>query len=1162
MSPISISLQPVIAMFMFTTDGFQHIKLQVAQMSLEKDEDQEFTASAARTKLQLSHFVDGKKVNLETENKPREVVKKHLFNLIKCLVDGLYIVDSLSWDRCLNKFAKVFTNLTWYNAGCARKNTCSIFVEIFVTLAFEYSSLVPVFLKILVDVAFTLNPPEKYDEPLGFIMSGVTEILNRYPSPRDDELFKNLDSVLHDELLTGLACVPLVASGRAFIALSLLRITIESRCRTFFTPILRRILVTVISKTWQSQLLPKISCDNIKDPRSKKIEIMTSNRLKNEKVLTNVANRVTDLLYGDIKNSESGGRKRKSFENNEEYDEDCNKGALHDEIINLCHVQLDEYSSLLPVYNDKKDRIEKKEKEKEKEKEIQEYLCEIPQWFKSELLFYINKCSNENQLTSIILLRIFSWFSNQSSNHLFSFFNNIDRIEKNARLSLYTHHDLNFSHYSHKNIFSDIFDWMNEGILTIFNDNFRIKNITTFLPLWTGVHYYFPIKNEKLKKINFSETILKFKSFKIKFNVLKSFILCSMSEIVNNIDTLISSILLKITNYFHKVDMKDIELNNNYICLSFQSCSIACFLSFLSLFEFLIQLLSHLSIHMLNVKNLIQNLKKLIFIATGLRRNISFEFNNNNNYDNDYDNHNNHHDNSNNNNNSNNNDNDNNQNDDDDDNNDYSNNEECNKNMYDINSNENDYQKYKKIKIKKLNSKEKKIQKKLSILSLVIMTSGIGYILSRKFSSEETLSLLMDCKDFDFLNAISILFNSDPFYDEINKYDNDDSDSNIRNNNDDNNDNNNNDNNNDNKGNSSNDNDDDGNDNINWKSEMNDLNNQNNQVYADTKDNINNSDLLKERNDKKYQKKKSNERNKNESKNENKITNFIKETQNLDSSLSHPAISILINYFFMPHIGSQNYDKLIIKKYYNNIFFDSVDPQKDFSILNLQFFLNYLPSVKNILNNLFECENIFYKNKEEKNRKSCFLPDIHSMNRIDFNRLINQLNSRFNDNEKNIDECETSYLIYNGKKIQKISNQNGMDLSLFGIDILVHILSFLSFKRICRLSCASSSFSSASKEHSLWEILYRRKFRNLLFENYGSDDIDNNDNIKKNMKNKKVNKSFAYDPNIENRNFLNKKKQCEECFHFSSEKLKRKRRILPCPSECDSHYWLGLFQVR
>ena len=283
--------------------------------------------------------------------------------------------------------------------------------------------------------------------------------------------------------------------------------------------------------------------------------------------------------------------------------------------------------------------------------------------------------------------------------------------------------------------------------------------------------------------------------------------------------------------------------------------------------------------------------------------------------------------------------------------------------------------------------------------------------------------------------------------------------------------------------------------------------------------------------------------------------NFLKtvicENQNLDFALSHPALSIIVNYFLMPHIGSQNSDKLTIKKYCNNFFYESIDPQKDFSSLNLQNFLNYLPSVKNVLQNIFQTSDIHDRKQAEKEKKE-FLPDMNSLNKINFHRLVRQLNDRINENEnENGDEnnqCENkmTYLIHNGKKIQKFSEEYGMDLSLLGTDVLIHVLSFLSFKRICRLSCASSSFLNASKDDSLWEILYRRKFRNLIFENYRPMN-------EKNDKCEEINNDLV----IEEK-YLQKKKQCEECYSNFSKTLQRKRKIQPCSYECESHYWLGL----
>ena len=674
----------------------------------------------ANARLELLDFIEGKRQPPRTDSKPREVVKKHLLILVQGLVNSTDFGDGKS----SNDFVKLFTNLNWYSTDCGRKDTCSIFIDIFVSMASEYPVLVPSLLKVFLDVAFTLNPPDRYEETLGLFVSGVAEILNSYPSSRDETLLNNLDNVLYHELLTGLACIPIVAGGRAFTALSFLRITIESRCRKFFSPILRRILVSVISKTWQSQLLQKVTNDCARDSRREKNTTSTLKKAKKEQLLVNVADHVTDLLYGENENNE---KKRISLKRNRGHDEELHVGTINDEVMHPCHVLLDEFPDSLPAHEIliKNERIGKAE--------TTENSREVPHWFKTELSFYASNCSEDNQLSATILLRIMSWFSSRSSNRLFISANNYD-----GKLSeSYSSHTADFSHYSHINISADILDWMKEAILTIFQDDFSTKNITIFLPLWTGAYYFFPVKNKKSESVQYTEMLRKFDSFKIKFNVLKSYILCSMSEVLNNVDILISSLLTRITYYFIRTEIRNIELSSDCY-LSFLSPKVSCFLSFLSMFEFLIQLLSNLSIYTLNQNRLLECLKKLIFIAIGLRRNIFIGLNDDDDYDKyDVSGHSYH-------------------------------SNGMNTDIKDIDSNSN----RKKNTTKKMKNKEGKINKKLmklSILSLVSLTSGIGYILSQRFSNEKTVLLLLNCKDWDVLNDISTLFNIHPFNNEIQK---------------------------------------------------------------------------------------------------------------------------------------------------------------------------------------------------------------------------------------------------------------------------------------------------------------------------------------------------------------------------------------------------------
>ena len=167
------------------------------------------------------------------------------------------------------------------------------------------------------------------------------------------------------------------------------------------------------------------------------------------------------------------------------------------------------------------------------------------------------------------------------------------------------------------------------------------------------------------------------------------------------------------------------------------------------------------------------------------------------------------------------------------------------------------------------------------------------------------------------------------------------------------------------------------------------------------------------------------------------------------------------------------------------------------------------------------------------------------MSKIDFDILINKLSTRL-EKEKNLSDNENEnedendsklYYIYKGQKIKKCKD-DGMDVSLFSSDILIQILSFLSFKRICRMATLSSRISNASQEHSLWEILYKKKFKNFIFENILK--IDDNDRIS------------------------NEIIWCKECSMSLLCTLKKKKlkKEQACHFECKKHCWLDLFKVK
>jgi hypothetical protein len=335
---------------------------------------------------------------------------------------------------------------------------------------------------------------------------------------------------------------------------------------------------------------------------------------------------------------------------------------------------------------------------------------------------------------------------------------------------------------------------------------------------------------------------------------------------------------------------------------------------------------------------------------------------------------------------------------------------------------------YNGVKIKKGSDSVQKNH----VLALVTLTGGIGYILIHRCANESSSSLLLK-SEWDVGGSISALFSVD----HVNR-----------------------------------------NPNRNTNQEFNgNLNHHPNKNFNDDLSHNFNDDMSQ--NSSKID---------NQNREEIHSTNS-KEIKTINMTI-HPAMSIIMNTFFIPQICVHCCDQGVISDLCEEHSIGLLDPSEDFSSLVLPNILQLLPCCKSALTFIFQSPdtNINQGNKGKRyvSENGSFLPNIHTLGKIEFARLTTQLASRIKERLHGENDCYDD----NGERVtinlkkKRMSYATGVDLSIFSSDILIHILSFMSFKRVSRMACVSSAFSSASKESSLWEGLYRSKYRNMKFESY------------------------------------------------------------------------------
>ena len=905
---------------------------------INKSQQKDFVAVESKLQILLNS-----NENLLLSDSIRNLIRTLMSTLIENRLnrtpDGLQTVSILPDDILLN----YFKNYPWSDAKGV--NGVKIFlIKTFVSLAAQYPSASGVFLEILANAACKLNPCCKDSYLLTSVLCCIAQIVAKIPPISKEDQLARLDAVLSKELLKGLSFVPSVASGRVFIILSVMRAVEETRSRRCFATNLRKCLITVISKTWQTRLIPKPSADftfqspSVRQPFNARASALkaTSNKRAHERIttaLSDVADSVTELIYGDHEDMTGrrlmGKRRRK---NSEELQDPETEVPIHDDAMRLAPDIIDLTSE--DVHDLRK---------------MGDMKAYISSWIEFEFTIWEGNCLLDCQLASNILSRVRIWFSKLSPNPMYSFHEGL--------------HADNLVDTFFNDVVVDVTRWAIDANQVIFKD-FPVHDIPLIVPSWTGVCAFWTIgtTTQESRKL----LILKNETFKTRFSVLKVFILSTCHGLSSNIEISLDYLVSKIEKCFTTV-----EGSLGQCDCYFSSPKGSDYFSFLSIFEFVVQLLSHLSSNLLGWDVVSKNLKRLTALALSLKRRVTegdeIVIKN-------------------------------------------TANSECG-----TPTEETPF-------INAFKHTAYDDSRKNSMYALVTLCSGIGYAFTQRYHSAESISLLQCGAQWDVSGDVSALFAHAA------------------------------------------------------------VSGQNLQHHV-----VESECLPAE------------------------ACTAVLQSKSL--LISHPAILIVMNVFFMPHIGSRDFDKPPMLIHCTNVSQAAVDPSSDFSVLNLSKILDLLPSGRSAVDQYFVLSN------------STILPNLHNLNRADFRRFSKKLAVRFGE----------------GPKKEKVLNRllesaAGKDLSSFSRDVLVHILSFMSFKRVCRMACVSSGILNASKEESLWEIFYKRKFRNYSFESCVSTHC-----------------------HLLHERTLN----CDQCYKSTSvpSTLSKATRNKPCHYNNRRHSWRALFKV-
>ena len=176
------------------------------------------------------------------------------------------------------------------------------------------------------------------------------------------------------------------------------------------------------------------------------------------------------------------------------------------------------------------------------------------------------------------------------------------------------------------------------------------------------------------------------------------------------------------------------------------------------------------------------------------------------------------------------------------------------------------------------------------------------------------------------------------------------------------------------------------------------------------------------------------------------------------TTTAHPVLMLLLNVYLAPHLGCiQHLDSLSASD-----FFD-LDPSAIFaSHLNLR---SHCTSAFPLTSAVLE-PYLLQTDIDQQQQKRRMLPDIHALTRRPFAILVGSL---------------FPAAAYEGPPKRKKSKTSYSRLDGFSCDLLGEILSYLSFKRVCRMALVSTRFLKASKTLALWETLYLQRFPDMMW---------------------------------------------------------------------------------
>lgn len=559
---------------------------------------------AAEVVSKLQTFMKGKALNTYSAS-AKLAAKEHVHGRVKLLLRKTlddYEIEILNG----NIFVESISNVRWYDPLSTSKGLNTIFVdiflEVFVDLATQCSSLSSLFLEILAVAACHLTP-EKDHDPLAKICVAFDDIIMIDRSLSESDLFSRVDEMLIKELSRGLTSVPALASDKVFNVLSIMRVLEESRSRSTFVVVLRKVLAVVISKTWQSkEFLKRTNTGFIF--HEKRLPVLDSAPLVYTTATdsnTHSSKQASSSSSSNGMNVNVNGNGNGNFGGNQMQMDVTSLQQRRREVTEIeVRSVNDTVMSMAPIFNNETETPPENEiravtnlsRSMNSKKNITE------RWLVHEYVAWNNLSVKDPQLTSKVMIRISSWFSSQTTSKLYQ-----------------QHSALDISHLMKKNsseVMVDVLKWATDATLVIFKD-LECADIPLFMPLWTGVSTD-DISKERKTKDYIKKTTVRFDALTVKFSVLKNYIILAAQGVESNIEILVELLISKIKNHF---DFSSITSAADERC-TFISKGPQ-FFSFFILLEFLFQIMSNSPINALGIEFIGRILRTFTGIALKLK---------------------------------------------------------------------------------------------------------------------------------------------------------------------------------------------------------------------------------------------------------------------------------------------------------------------------------------------------------------------------------------------------------------------------------------------------------------------------------------------------------------------------------------------------------------